>query len=293
MDRRRFLLTSLAGALGAPLTAEAQQRGKVYRIGFMSYLGSRAFVDPSGAFRKGLRELGYVEGQNLAIECRDAIGHVDRFPDLARELVGLNLDVLVTEGTPASLAAKGATTTIPVVMFGVLDPEESGLVANLARPGADVTGPSMLSTLEFASKVLQLTNNVVPHVSRIAVLRDSPNPVHRRVDNSVAAAARGLGMKPQFVSVRGAADLHAAFAAVVDYGAQALLVYPVPLTAGQIRSIVEFAHIKRLPRVTFWEGYVEQGFLLFYGTRLSEEYRRAGLYVDKILKGAKPGDLPI
>ena len=293
MTSRRAVVIALALAmLVASLAAEEQPAGKVYRIGFLSYRGCRASVDPNGSFRKGLRELGYVEGRTLAIECRDAPGRVDRFPDLARELVSLNIDVLVAEGTPASLAAK-QVTTIPIVMVGVADPEGSGLIASLARPGGNVTGPSLFPTLELASKVLQLAKEVVPHVSRIAVLRDSTNPVHLRIDDRVVAAARGLGMKPQLISVRAATDLQDAFTAVLDQRAQALLVYPLPLDPAHIRPIVDFALAKRLPGVAFWEGYVEQGFLLFYGTRLAEEYRRAGVYVDKILKGAKPADLPV
>ncbi len=294
MTSRRSLITTVAlGLIAAPLFGEAEQSRKVYRMGFLSYLGCAASIDRNGTFREGLRELGYVEGRNLAIECRDAPGRVDRFPDLALELVALNLDVMVAEGTPASLAAKQVTTTTPIVMVGVADPEGSGLVASLSRPGGNVTGPSLFPTLELASKVLQLVKEAVPHVSRIAVLRDSTNPVHLRVDDRVIAAARGLAMKPQFLSVRAATDLQRAFAAVLNQRAQALLVYPIPIDRAHIRPIVDFALTKRLPAVTFWEGYVEQGFLLFYGTRLAEEYRRAGVYVDKILKGAKPADLPV
>ena len=279
--------------LAWPLTAEAQPAGKVHRIGFLSYIGCTTSVSPNGSFREGLRELGYVEGRNIAIECRDAPGRVDRLPDLALELVSLHLDVLVAEGTPASLAAKRATTTIPIVMVGVLDPEGSKLIASLARPGGNITGPSLFPTIELASKVLQLTKEVVPHVSRIAVLRDSTNPVHLRVDDSMLAAARRLGIKPQLISVRGATDLQGAFTAALDQRAQALLVYPVPLAPANRRQIADFALANRLSGVTFGEGYVEEGFLLFYGTRLGREYRRAGTYVDKILKGAKPADLPV
>jgi ABC-type uncharacterized transport system substrate-binding protein len=285
-------LVVLAASLALTPLATGAQPGKVtvYRIGLLSYRGCPASIGP---FRKGLGELGYVEGRNLAIECRDAPGRVDRFPDLARQLVSINIDVLVAEGTPASLAAKRATTAIPIVMVGVLDPEGSGLIARLARPGGNVTGPSLFPTLELASKVLQLTKEVVPHISRIAVLRDATNPVHLRLDDSMVAAARGLGIKPQFINIRAATDLHIAFTEIVDQRVQGLLVYPVPLAPTDSQAIAEFALAKKLPGVTFWEGYVEHGFLLFYGTRLAEEYRRAGVYIDKILKGAKPGDLPV
>jgi putative ABC transport system substrate-binding protein len=290
MDRRRFLLTSLAGALAAPRASEAQP-GRIYRVGFLSYLGCSTSIDRGSSFRNQLRELSYVEGRNLFIECRDAPGRVDSLPDAARELVTLNLDVMVAEGTPASLAAKQVTATIPIVMVGVADPERSGLIATLSRPGGNVTGPSLFPTLELASKLLQMATEAVPHVSSIAVLRDSTNPVHLRIDEQVVSAGRGLGVKTQLISVRAATDLPGAFAAVLERHAQALLVYPVPLDRTNSQRIVEFALANRLPAVTFWEGY--EGFLLFYGIRLSNEYRRAAIYVDKILKGAKPGDLPI
>jgi len=293
VDRRRFLLTSLAGALAAPLAADAQQAGKVYRIGLLSYRGCGVSLDPNGAFRQGLRELEYVEGRNLGIECRDARGRVDRFADLGVELVRLEMDVLVAEGTPASLAAKQATTTIPIVMVGVADPVRSGLIASLARPGGNVTGPSLFPTLEVAVKVLERLKEIVPRVSRIAVLRDPTNPSHILIDDEVVAAGRGLGMTPQRIGVRAAADFQDAFAAILDQRVQALLVYALPISPADGRRIAEFAQKHTLPAVTFWEGFAEQGMLMFYGTRLTDQYRRAGVYVDKILKGAKPADLPV
>jgi putative ABC transport system substrate-binding protein len=163
----------------------------------------------------------------------------------------------------------------------------------LSRPGGNVAGPSLFPTLELASKVLQLAKEAVPHVSSVAILRDSTNPVHLRIDERVVAAGRELGMKPRLISVRAAMDLPGAFDVVLKQRAGALLVYPIPIDRVRGRSIVEFALTNRLLALTFWEGYVEQGFLLFYGTRLSEEYRRAGIYVDRILRGAKPGDLPV
>jgi putative ABC transport system substrate-binding protein len=293
MKRASLVLTLVLSLFAGPLAAQAQQVEKVYRIGFLSYLGCGASLDPNGSFRKGLRELGYVEGRNLAIQCRDAPGQVDRFPDLTVELVGLKSDVLVAEGTPASRAAKQVTTTIPIVMVGVADPVRSGLVASLARPGGNVTGPSLYPTLEVPLKVLQLLKEVVPGVSRIAVLRDPTNPSHLLIDDRVAAAARGLGMKPQLIGVRAATDLQEAFTAALDRRAQALFVYPLPLGLGPTRQIADFALTNKLPAVTFWEEHVLQGFLMFYGARLSDQYRRAVVYVDKILRGAKPADLPV
>jgi putative tryptophan/tyrosine transport system substrate-binding protein len=235
VDRRAFLAGTL-GLLAAPLAAGAQAV-KVHRVGFLSYLGCAASINRNDSFRRGLRELGYVEGQNLAIECRDAPGQVDRFPDLARELIALNPNVIVAEGTPASLATKQATTTIPIVMVGVADPEGSGLIASLSRPGGNVTGPSLFPTLELASKVLQLAKEAVPHVSSVAILRDSTNPVHLRIDERVVAAGRELGMTPRFISVRAAMDLPDAFDAVLKQRAGALLVYPIPIDRARGRSI--------------------------------------------------------
>jgi putative tryptophan/tyrosine transport system substrate-binding protein len=294
MQRREFIKLVGGAAASLPLlAARAQQAGKVYRIGFLSYRGCGASLDPNGAFRRGLREIGYIEGRNLVLECRDAPGQVDRFPDLALELVRLKIDVLVTDGTPASLAAKQVTTTTPIVMVGVADPVLSGLVASLARPGGNVTGPSLYPTLEVATKALQVTKEVVPGVSRIALLRDPTNPSHLLLDDRIVAAARALGLKPQLVDVRGAVDFQDAFAAILEQLAQALFVYPLPLAPVQIGQIVEFALNNNLPGSTFWEGYVEQGFLMFYGTRLSEQNRRAVGYVDKVLKGAEPASLPV
>ncbi len=293
MQRREFITLVGGAAALLPLAARGQQAGKVYRIGFLSYRGCGASLDPNGAFRRGLREVGYIEGRNLVLECRDAPGRVEHFPDLALELVRLKIDVLVTDGTPAGLAAKQVTRTIPIVMVGVADPVLSGLVASLARPGGNVTGPSLYPTLEVATKALQLTKEVVPGVSRIALLRDPTNPSHLLLDDRIVAAARALGLKPQLVDVRGAVDFQDAFAAILEQLAQALFVYPLPLAPVQIGQIVEFALNNKLPGSTFWEGYVEQGFLMFYGTRLSEQHRRAVGYVDKVLKGAEPASLPV
>src|SRR5215467_2249478 len=182
MDRRTFLAGTGAVFLATPLAAEAQQAAKVYRIGFLSYLGCGASLDAKGAFRQGLREIGYVEGQNLAIECRDARGRVDRFPNLAGELGRLNVDVLVAESTPSALAAKQATTLIPIVMVGVADPVASKLVASLAGPGGNVKGPMLYPTLEVVVKVLELLKETVPSVSRVAVLRDPTNSSHLLID---------------------------------------------------------------------------------------------------------------
>ncbi len=291
-SRVAALLILLAGVLATPLAADAQQAGRIYRIGFLSYLGCAASSDPNGAFRQGLRQLGYVEGTNLVLECRDAPGRVDRLPDVAAELVRLRIDVLVAEGTPASLAAKQATITIPIVMLLVADPVRSRLVTSLARPGGNVTGVSIFPVLEVVPKVLQLLKEVVPSASRVGVLWDSTNPAQVFVSDQVDVAASALGLQLQRIAVRAAPDLPKALAAL-NQQTNALFVYPLPMALPDIRRIAEFAVKNRLPAVTFWEGYAEQGLLMFYGSGIADQYRRSASYVDKILKGAKPGDLPV
>ena len=293
---RRSLAVAISIAFGilcGPLPGQAQPGGKVYRIGFLSYFGCGTSVAPNGAFRQGLRELGYVEDRNLALVCRDAPGMVDRLPDAAVELTRLKIDVLVAEATPSALAAKRATNTIPIVMLSVGDPIRSELVASLARPGGNVTGVTLLPALEVVAKVFELLKEVAPHASRTAVLWDPTNPGQAFITDEVDAAGRRIGIQPQRLGVQGAGDLPNAFAAARSQRSQAIFVYPLPLSPPDIGRIAQFALSNRLPAVTPWEGYAEQGFLLFYGTRLSEQYRRATVYVDKILKGAKPSDLPI
>ena len=293
LSRRRFLLTSLAGALAAPVGAGAQRADRVYKIGYLSYRGCGVSLDPKDAFQQGLRDLGYIEGRNLVIECRDAVGRVDRFPDLATELVRLKIEILAAESTPASLAAKQATITVPIVMLNVGDPVRSGLVGSLARPGGNITGVALFPTLEVVPKVLEHLKAVAPHASRVSVLQDPTNSGQVVTDGIADTTARALGMQLQRVPVRSAADLPAAFSMVQNQRAQALFVYPMAMEKTDIKRIADFAVTSKLPATTLWDGYAEQGFLLFYGSSVAQQGRQAGVYIDKIIKGARPSDLPV
>ena len=275
-----------------PLAAEAQQQaGKVYRIGFLRYVGC---AEPAHftELRQGLRELGYAEGHNLVIECRAAPGNAERMPDLAAELVRLNVDVLVAEGTPAALAAKQATRTIPIVMVYIGDPVASGLVNSLGRPGGNVTGSTMLAP-EIVRKTLQLLKEAAPVISRVTVLMDPTNPGQTLPDQQMAAAAEVLGVRPQRADIVTSADLDKAFAAVLRQRAQALLVYPLPLAPVEFQRITEFAIKNRLPTATWHPAYGRAGLMMFYGTKVAEQFRHAGVHIDKILKGTQPADLPV
>ncbi len=285
------LILALAVGLTVPLAAQPQQPGKVYRIGFLRYL---ACPEQPGStdLRQGLRELGYVEGHNIVIECRDAPGKAEQLPDLAAELVRLNVDVLVTESTVVTLVAKQATRTVPIVMVGVGDPVASGLVSSLARPGGNVTGLS-LAAPEIIRKDLELLKEAAPRVSRVTVWMDATNPGQTLPDEQMAAAAKVLGVRPQRIDLRTAADLDGAFAATLRQRAEALLVYPLPITLPDFQRIAAFAIQNRLPTITLQTAAVKSGLLMFYGANFPEQYRRAGPYIDKILKGAKPADLPV
>jgi putative ABC transport system substrate-binding protein len=291
MDRRAFL-AGAAGLLAAPLAAEAQPAAKIHRIGYLSYLGCSDDPFLRGPFRQGLLDLGYVEGRNVAIECRSAPGKPDRYPDLVAELVRLNVDVLLTTGTVLTQAAKQGTGKVPIVMVYVTDPVATGLVSSLARPEANVTGLSMLAS-EMVQKNLELLKEAAPSVSRVTVLIDSSNPGQTLPDQQMAAAAKILGVSPQRVELRTSADLDAVFAAVLRQRAEALFVYPLPITPRDSEKLAQFAVKNRLPTATVHQPYVKAGLLISYVTDLANQFRRAGIYIDKILKGAKPADLPI
>jgi putative ABC transport system substrate-binding protein len=296
MDRRRFLLTSLAGAFAAPLGVEAQPAAdKVPRIGYLT--GNVATsLHMRDAFLQGLRDLGYVEGRNVVIESRDAEGKPERLVALAAELVALKVDVIVAPGTLAALAATGATTTIPIVFPTVGDPIIDGLVESLPRPGGNVTGLTNLTVGELIGKALQLLKEALPRTSRVAALTQSgaaPAQTASEVVTRTKAAARALGVAVDFVEIRQSEDLDTAFAEMTRKRADALVVLPWATLFYQRRRIAALAAKHQLPAAYTYREYVELGGLMSYGPDLSDSFRRSATYVDKILKGAKPADLPV
>ena len=288
------LIVALAvGVLSAPLGADAQRPGKVPRIGYLGY--SSAALEPHlvGAFRQGLRDLGHVEGQNIVIEYRWAEGKLDRFPDLVADLVRLKVDVIVTAGTPGALAAKQATRTIPIVMASSADPVGTGLVASLARPGGNVTGLASISS-ELAGKRLEMLKEVVPRLSRLAVLWNPANPVNAIGLNQTRIAAQALRVTLQpVVEVRAADEFDAAFATISRAHPGALVVLPDRFFYGQRARIVNFAAKNRLPAMYSVREFVDAGGLMSYAASNTDMFRRAATFVHKILKGAKPADLPV
>jgi putative ABC transport system substrate-binding protein len=281
--------------LAAPLaTATAQPPEKVPRVGYLSPgspsepFRQRRFE----AFRQGLRELGYVEGQNIAIESRWAEGKYDRYPALAADLVRLKVDVIVAVGGRASEVAKHATRTIPIVMSVVIDPLGSGLVASLARPGGNVTGISLM-TPDLVGKQLEVLKEVVPKVSRVALLWNPNNPGSAAQLREAEAAARALGVRLQILAARDPQEIDSAFAAMTRGRAAALVVLADAILLNQRRQIAELAAERRLPAVYGPSEHAEAGGLMAYSANLLDLERRAATYVDKILKGAKPADLPV
>ena len=292
VQRRQFLIA--AGALlAAPLAAEAQQTAKIARLG---WLGDRPAAGPRlEGFFKGLRDLDYVEGRNLMIEYRYAEGKPERYPALAAELVALKVDVIVSANTLGTLAAKQATKTIPIVFATAGDPVASGLVTSLARPGGNVTGSSTLSP-ELVGKRLEQLKQVVPGVTRVAILWQPgavPELTEKDVLKAADVAARALGVRPQFVEARGPADFDRAFSDMTGARAGALTVMGTPMFFTERRRLVDLAAKNRLPAAYGSRDYVDAGGLMAYGPNVADSLRRAASYVDKILKGAKPGDLPV
>jgi putative ABC transport system substrate-binding protein len=291
--RREFIGTLAGGLLAAPRASEAQQAAKVPRIGF---LGASATANPlREALLQGLRELGYVEGRTVVIEWRSAEGKFERLPALAAELVALKVDVIVTGSTPGTVAAKQATKTIPIVFASAGDPVSSGLVTNLAQPEGNVTGLSLFG-LELVGKRLELLKQVVPGVTRIALLWQPGGQVERTEKDMLKeaeAAARALGVRLPVVEARGPADLERAFSDMTRARAGAVNVWGSNMFNNERRRLVDLAAKNRLPAVYPWREFVDAGGLMAYGPNVADSFRRAATYVDKILKGAKPADLPV
>jgi len=293
MNNRRKLLIALgAGALAAPLTSFAQQKGKVWRIGFLSAAAASGLAPRMEALRAGLRDLGYVEGKNLVIEFRRAEGYYERLPELAAELVRLKVDVIVTAGPPAILAAKQATTTIPIVMATSADPVALGFVASLARPGGNVTGMASFGP-EGAAKRLELLQDAFPRTRQVAVLLNPGNPGNIKLMlPAMEATAKSLKLELQPFGVRGPGDLDSAFAAMAERRIDAVVILDDAVLIANFGPIAKLAAKMRLPSVGP-SGLAEAGGLMAYEANRRETYRRAAYFVDRILKGAKPADLPV
>jgi putative ABC transport system substrate-binding protein len=290
VDRRAFLGSLAGGVLTAAFVAEARQAKRLYRIGMIErtpLVINAANVD---SFRQGLRELGYVEGDTFVIEYRSADGRDVRFPGLATELVRLKVDLILTRGTPAALAAQQATGTIPVVILGVGDPVGQGLVASLARPGRNITGLSAAVT-EIYPKRVQLLRELVPRAARIAALINMSNPALPPQWKEIEMTARSLGIEPHLLDVRTPEDLEPAFDAATRHRADALIVGLDTLTQANQRSIVDLVAKRRLPAI--YASTEFDGGLIVYGVNYPEMYRHAASFAHKIFKGATPADLPV
>ena len=289
MERRDFI--ALVGAAAVwPLVAKAQQPTKTYRIGMLETVSPALNTAELEAFRRGLRELGYVEGQTYKIEYRFADGQAERFPELADELVRLGVDLIVTRGTPATIAAKTATRTIPVIMASVGEPLL--IVDSLARPGGNVTGLSAFVTV-MTSKRLELTRELVPRLSRIGLFHNMSNPVAPPQWEETKTAAQSWGIDAELLDVRSDEDIGHAFDRAKERHVDALLVGLDGLIQAHRQMIASLATRNRLPAVYSGREFIEAGGLLSYAVSYPDLYRRATIYVDKIFKGAKPADLPV
>ena len=294
MKRRDFIALIGGAAVTWPLAARTQQTARVRTIGFLLPGGSRTTVVRAQleAFRQGLKEYGWIEGQNISVEYRFAEGKEDALAEFAAELVRLRPDVIVAEGTAAIRAAKTVAQTIPIVMATSTDPVGNGLVASLHRPGGNVTGLS-LQTAELAGKRLQLLTEIVPELARVAVLSNPSNPSIAATVEQTKAAAQLLGVEVHIAEVPGPDQFESAFAAVTSARAGALIVLPDPVLYGQHPRILTFATASNLPALFSEKEVVEAGGLIAYGPSIPASFRRAAAYVDKILRGAKPAELPV
>jgi putative tryptophan/tyrosine transport system substrate-binding protein len=278
--------------LAAANLAQAQQPTKVPRIGYLSGPSPSTSANRRQAFRQGLRELGYVEGKNIVIEYRYAEGKFDRLPALAAELVGLKVDIIVTSGPQTTRPAKQATSTIPIVMGQDPDPVGNGFVASLARPGGNITGLATLAP-ELSGKQLELLKETIPKLSRVAVFGTSINPGNAQNLRGVELAAKAFGVKLQYLDVLSPKDFETAFRVASKAHADAVLMLPGSVLVLRRAQLTDLAVKSRLPAIYQQTEFTETGGLMYYGTNTPDLFRRAATYVDKILKGAKPADLPV
>jgi putative ABC transport system substrate-binding protein len=273
-------------------SAAAQEPPKIHRIGLQVVSPRELNETRIETFRQGLRELGYLEGKNVMIEYRYAEGKLDRLPSLASELVQQQVDVIVTIGTPGVLAAKNATATNPIVFVSVSDPVANGVVASLARPGGNVTGFSILAP-ELSRKRLELLKEAFPKVTRVLVLWNPTSSGESLSFTETLGVAKGLGVQLHSMKVRRASDFESEFQRARNASVQALVTLPSPIVNSNLNQVLEFAAKNRLPAMYFTSEFVEAGGLMSYVPNFAEQFRRAAIYVDKILRGVKPGDLPI
>jgi ABC-type uncharacterized transport system substrate-binding protein len=292
MDRRAFLASVPAGLLAAPLAAEGQQAGKVPRIAYVGYGAPGSDPAEIAGLQQGLRALGYIENQNLVIEYRYAEGSPDRLPRLIAELTHLKVDLILTQGTAVTAAAQLEAGTTPIVSVSG-DPVSSGFVKSLARPGGNITGLSFALAEDFGGKWLELVKETMPKASRVGIIWNPTNLSGAAAVKEMEALAPGLGLRLSMQPIRSAADFDAAFAAVTRAKVAALIVMTDPLVSGQPANIVRLAAANRVPTIYGLREFVDAGGLMSYGPKLADLWRRAATYVDKILKGAKPGDLPV
>jgi len=291
--RRIGLAVVLAlGLFAAPDGAGAQQVGKVWRVGYLAAGAGSENQTYLNVFRQGLRDLGYVDGQNIVIEYRWGEGKYEQLPKLVHELVKMNVDVIVAVNAPSAQAAKETTTKIPIVMIALVDPAAAGLVASLPRPGGNITGLSNIAP-ELVGKHLELLKEVVPKISRVAVLGNPANPGTAPQLREAKAAAQTLGLQLHAVEARGPGELDRAFAAMTSARAEAVLILVDAMLGSHSETIAHLAIKSRLPAVSGVTRNAQAGHLLAYGASRVDVYRRAAAYVDKILKGAKPADLPV
>jgi putative ABC transport system substrate-binding protein len=293
--KRREFIAGLGGAAAWPVAARAQQASRVARIGFLgtgSSPDTRVLID---AFQQGIRQLGYIEGQNIVIEYREAHGNIEQLANLATEFARIGLDLIVVPNTPVARAARQATTTIPIVAAAMGNPVADGLVSSLARPGGNVTGLTFLGP-ELTSKRLQLLKDALPKLSRVAALwhRDAYGArTMSEMLETTEVAAQALRLQYQPVGVRGPAELDSAFFAMIHQDAEAVLIFPSPMFYVERRRIADLALRYRLPSMFIDREFVQVGGFIAYGASLTDLFRRSAIYVDKILKGAKPADLPV